>query len=351
MFEPKYNLTNSIVQALTSIAESKAVIERAKILPQQEVRLRRQALVRMTHSSTAIEGNRLNAGEVEALMAHKKVDAPEREIHEVKNYLAALRFIEKCVVAGRPINEKALLRIHALVTAHTLPKEQSGRYRKGLVYVVKRRVGFPNEVVYTAPDARKVPQLCRNMLVWLKESAGHNINPVIVAGIVHQELAAIHPFTDGNGRTARAFATLALYQRGYDFRRLFALEDHYNRDRPAYYAAINIGKNYETRMVDFTPWLEYFVDGFQEEIDNVRRQVISLSQKKLSNRVDTRVFLQKEQIEILELLDRVGRVTAQDIMGVLKCPKRTAQLHLQKLKKLGLLGQVGKGRASAYVMK
>ncbi|OGD33990.1 hypothetical protein A2988_00695 [Candidatus Azambacteria bacterium RIFCSPLOWO2_01_FULL_46_25] len=351
MFEPKYTLTNSIVKALTSIAESKAVIERAKILPQQELRLRRQALVRMTHSSTAIEGNRLNVGEIEALLVRKKVDASQREIHEVKNYLAALRFIEKTITQGRPISEKALLRVHALVTANTLPKEQSGRYRRGLVYVVKRRSGSPNEILYTAPDAKKVPQLCKDLLVWLKESAEKDVDPVVAAGIVHQELAAIHPFTDGNGRTARAFATLALYKRGYDFRRLFALEDYYNRDRSAYYAAIDIGKNYEKRRADFTPWLEYFVEGFKEEIDNVKRQVIALSGKKINERVDTKIFLHKDQIEILDLLDHAGRITVQDVMRAMKCPKRTAQLHLQKMKKLGLLAQTGKGPSSAYVMK
>ncbi|MBI1755160.1 Fic family protein [Candidatus Azambacteria bacterium] len=316
MFNPKYILTDAMVKALTSIAESKAVIERATILPQQELRLRRATLVRMTHSSTAIEGNRLNINEVGALLSHKRVDAPQREIHEVKNYLAALRY-----------------------------------YRKTRVYVVKNRAGFPNEVVYTAPDAKKAPQLCKGLLAWLKGSEKNNINPVVVAGIIHQEVAAIHPFTDGNGRTARAFATLALYRRGYDFRRLFALEDHYNRDRAAYYAAINIGENYEKRRTDFTPWLEYFVEGFKEEIDNVRKRVVSLSHKKINDRVDTKIFLQKEQIEILDLLEQTGRITMKDVAGILKCPKRTAQLHLQKLKKLGLLAQVGKGPASAYVMK
>src|SRR3990167_1908996 len=97
MFEPKYTLTNSIVKALTSIAESKANIERAKILPQQELKLRRQALIRMTHSSTAIEGNRLNVNEVGLLLAQKKIDAPQRDTYEVQNYLKALKYIEKIV--------------------------------------------------------------------------------------------------------------------------------------------------------------------------------------------------------------------------------------------------------------
>ena len=72
MFNPKYKLTNNVVKMLTAIAEAKAVVERTKILPKQELRLRRQALIRMTHSSTAIEGNRLNIREVGAILARKK---------------------------------------------------------------------------------------------------------------------------------------------------------------------------------------------------------------------------------------------------------------------------------------
>ena len=73
MFQPKYKLTDSIVKMLISIAETKAAVERARILPKLELKLRRQALVRMSHSSTAIEGNQSNAYEVEALMGRKKM--------------------------------------------------------------------------------------------------------------------------------------------------------------------------------------------------------------------------------------------------------------------------------------
>ncbi len=348
MFNPHYTLTDSLVQMLTSIAESKEIIARAKILPQQELKLKRQALARMTHSSTAIEGNKLNLNEVGALLSHKKVDAPQREIYEVQNYLKALRYIEKTAFEGRLMTEKVVREVHALVTSRTIPKEQCGRYRQGLVYVVKKRAGSPDEVVYTGPPAKEVSDLCRDLLAWMAQSEQKEVNPVIAAGIVHQEIAAIHPFTDGNGRTARAMATYALYRRGYDFRRLFALEDYYNRDRQAYYEAIDLGKNYAERKTDFTPWLIYFTQGFKEEIDAVKRRVISLSGKKVSDAARAQVFLPQEQIEILDVLDREERITAERAAAALKCPKRTAQLHLQKLKKLGMLVQTGKGPASAY---
>lgn len=350
MFSPKYKITNLIVQMLTAIAESKAVVERAKILPQQEIKLRRQALIRMTHSSTAIEGNILNADQVGALLMRRKIDAPQRDIYEVENYLKAIKYIEKIVREKLVITEKILLNIHKLVTDKTLPIEQSGHYRKTRVYVVKRLQGFPNEVMYTGPEANKVSGLCKNLINWIVEIEKKEISPIIVAGIVHQEIAAIHPFADGNGRTARALATLILYKFGYDFRRLFALEDYYNRDRQSYYKAINIGENYEKRKVDFTPWLEYFVKGFKEEIDNVRSAVVMLSGKKINKNIKSQIFLSKNQMEILDFLGQISKITVKDVVDIIKCPKRTAQLYLQKLKKIGMIKQIGKGPSSAYIL-
>lgn len=353
MFNPQYKITPKILKDLSSISEAKVVIERAKLLPKHELRLRRQALIRMTHSSTAIEGNMLNTQQVEELVKHSnvlKIDAPARDVYEVVNYLAALKYIQQVVEKKQPITEKVILKIHRLVTENTLSEEQSGQYRKGPIYVVRRKFGWPDKTVYTGPAADKVQGLMKDLTAWIQDSVKNDVHPIIVAGIVHQEIAAIHPFNDGNGRTARAVATLALYQRGYDFRRLFALEDYYNKARPKYYAAINIGKTYDERKVDFTPWLEYFVKGFKEEIDNVKEKIRSLGLKKVDEKIQSQVYLDKDQMQILDFLDQVGKITVQDVVDILHCPRRTAQFYLQKLKKLGMIKQVGKARASAYTL-
>ena len=349
MFTPKYQLTDKILQNLTSIAEIKGIIDRAKILPKQELRLRRQAVIRMTHHSTEIEGNQLNMGQVEALYAHKKIDAPDRDIYEVKNYLNTLKYIEKVVKEKKPITEKVILQIHKLVTDKTLAQQFCGHYRPGPIYVVRRRFGMPQETLYTGPDAKKVPQLMNDFVAWLKESEETEINPVIVAAIAHLEIAAIHPFNDGNGRTARALATLVLYQRGYDFRRLFALEDYYNTDRQAYYKAVNVCKNYEERRIDLTSWLEYFVKGFKKEIDDVKNKILPLTGRKTDGKTKSQIYLTPEQLKIIDFLDQMGRISAKDVEGVLSCPKRTAQLHLQKLKKIKMIKSTGKGKATIYI--
>ena len=351
MFNPEYRLTNKIVQMLTGIAEGRAVIERARLLPKQELRLRRQALIRMTHSSTAIEGNRLNAKEVEAVADRKKVDAPERDIYEVQNYLDALKYIQTVVEKKQPMSKQMILRIHKYVTNKTLRPEASGRYRSGSVYIARNYQDGRREVIYTAPDAKDVATHMDALIDWVQKSIDEGVDPVIAAGIVHQEIAAIHPFVDGNGRTARALATLLLYQRGYDFRQLFALEDFYNTDRPAYYAAINIGETYQARRTDFTPWLEYFVKGFKEEIDHVKHTVMNLAVKKLDTDINSQVFLEKDQIAILDFMETMGRITVTDVIDIVRCPRRTAQLHLQKLKQLKMIKQTGKARATYYTLR
>jgi len=349
MFSPKYKLTNKILRDLTAIAEAKGIIDRAKILPKQELRLRRQATIRMTHHSTEIEGNRLNIQQVEALYAKKKIDAPDRDIHEVQNYLNALKYIEKNVTKKKSTTEKVVLKIHKLVTAKTMDTKFCGKYRHGSIYVVQRRLGMPQETMYTGPSAKQVPPLMKNFVAWLKESEEKEVNPVIVAAIAHLEIAAIHPFNDGNGRTARALATLLLYQRGYDFRRLFALEDYYNTDRPAYYKAINLGKTYDKRKTDITSWLEYFTKGFRKEIDNVKNNILALSSRKIDEKIKSLIYLTPEQLKIIDFLDKMDRMTASDVADVLSCPKRTAQLHVQKLKKIKMIKSVGKGKATYYI--
>lgn len=349
MFTPRYTLTDKILRDLTAIAEAKGIIDRAKILPQHEVRLRREAAIRMTHHSTEIEGNRLNMRQVEALYAQKKVDAPERDIYEVKNYLRALKFIEKAVAKKKPITEKVILRIHSLVTDKTLAPQFCGKYRPGRVYVVRRRLGMPEEILYTGPEAVRVPRLMKDFVAWLHDSEKKEINPVIVAAIAHLEIAAIHPFNDGNGRTARALATLILYARGYDFRRLFALEDYYNTDRPSYYKAINVGETYEARRTDLTSWLDYFVAGFRSEIEAVKNKILALSARATHGETAAKLYLTPEQLKIIDFLDQMGRITVKDVEDVLSCPKRTAQFHLQKLKRIKMIKPVGKGKATYYV--
>ena len=106
----------------------------------------------------------LNREQIEDLYINKKIDAPERDTYEVKNYLKALKYIDEVVKKKQPISEKIILTIHKLVTDKTLSLDKSGVYRKTPVYVVKSILGQVTEVMYTGPEAKNVPSLCANLV-------------------------------------------------------------------------------------------------------------------------------------------------------------------------------------------
>ena len=352
MFNPKYTITHQILNNLVGVAEIKSLVLRTPILPRQEMKLRRDALIRMIHSSTSIEGNILNRYEVEKVLAGEKVDAPKKDISEVKNYRDALYYISKFVEKKQKITAKTILEIHRLTTKNVLDKDNCGNFRKSKVYVVSRRGNKIIKVSYAGPEAKQVPKLVQDLTSWLNKTKEKNICPVLAAAIAHSEIAAIHPFADGNGRTARLLATLVLYQRGYDFRKLFALEDYYNQNRPAYYKAIHLGKNYQERMQgDLTNWLEYFTGGFESEMAGVKEKIIPLSlDYKMLKKIGGQVYLDKKQIKIIDFMMTMGKVGSNDVVDILNVKERMAQKYLRGLERTKLLKKIGKGPTTRYVL-
>jgi len=82
----------------------------------------------------------------------------------------------------------------------------------------------------------------------------------------------------------------------------------------------------------------------------VRVKVTSLALRKVDEKLRAQIYLDKDQMKTLEFLDQMGRITVSDVVDILECPKRPAQAHLQRLKTLKIIKQVGKGPASAYVL-
>lgn len=242
-FNPKYTITEKILNNLTLIVAAREVIEQSHLVPKWEAKLRRDALMRNTHSSTAIEGNKLTLEQVEALAAGKDVAATNKDKQEVLNYLEALEKVPKFAEKGK-IRAVDVLNIHRLITKDVMQNStDSGVFRNRQVYVGKRIFDgsvFKEEVEYMPPETEEVPGLVDEFLDWLNLDKTWEINPVLLAGIVHYEIARIHPFIDGNGRTTRLLATLVLYLSGFDHRRIFALDDYYDRDRKSYYAALKM---------------------------------------------------------------------------------------------------------------
>jgi Fic family protein len=167
-----------------------------------------------------------------------------------------------------------------------------------------------------------------------------------LAGIVHYEIARIHPFIDGNGRTARLLATLILYLSGFDHRRIFALDDYYDRDRKAYYAAL---KTAQVNKGDIAQWFEYFSDGVAYSVNEIKEAVLKVGSKK-KNGQKTQIALTPKQMEIVEYININGKVTNKDLQRLFKISAQAVHKELSKLVGLKVIKPAGAGRALHYIL-
>src|SRR3989338_5363196 len=349
MLDPKYSITSSILSNMTEIAEVKAVVERSRVLPLNEAHLRRHAILRMAHTSTSIEGNRLAQYEVGKVIEGKTVKAPQKDIQELENYFKALKLISELSALRRNITEKEIFKLHKIVIEGLVEKSKEGCYRSGDVYVIDELGNGTEKVRFKAPPAGKVPYLIKDLLLWLNNSSS-GIHPIIRSGILHLQFVTIHPFTDGNGRGARLLTQLQLYRDGWDFRKILVLEDYYNLDRKSYYTAENFaqGANYDPSM-DFTTWLEYFTEGFLIEAGKVLEQIQSIGFGRVSKRSE-QIFLDAQEIKIMDFLTTTGAITSDDVAGILSLTKRSAQLKLKELVYKKLINIQGKGPSTFYLL-
>jgi Fic family protein len=128
------------------------------------------------------------------------------------------------------------------------------------------------------PSWLEVEARVDDLFAWIEASKVHGtgdddpwIHPVILAGIAQHRLVWIHPFVDGNGRTARMLTTLLLSQRGYDFKYLFQLSSYYNENRDDYYRTLRTAD----ATGDHTEWLTFFLGGFSYQMVRIEERVRS----------------------------------------------------------------------------
>ncbi len=347
MFNPKYTISNKTLNQLSEIAEIKSLVARSTLLPQREIFLRRAAVIKMAHTSTSIEGNILKEYQIAQLVEGKKISASEDQIREVKNYLNALRVVDELSESSNTFTVKVVLDLHKLVVDGLVDKEKLGTFRKRPVYIVNILPNKNEEVVYTPPKASQVPQLIGNLINWLIKE--NEIHPIIRAGLFHYQFETIHPFSDGNGRTGRLLTLLYLYQSGWDFKKILVLEDYYNRNRKAYYEALQTGKTYQARLeVDLSNWLTYYVEGFLEEARKVKDQVLSLSV--VGDLYVERNVLDRDELKIVDFVVTLGQITSSDVVDILEVPKRTAQAKLKRLEDIKVLEKKGAGPTTYYII-
>ena len=344
MFKPKYSITPDILNNLIKTAEAKAVVDNAYLVPKWEVVLRREALIKNAHASTAIEGNPLSLEQVSELAMGRDIMATRKAKAEVLNYLKVLEDLPVLAEDGK-ITEKVILKIHRLLTKDVLENpEDSGVYRNRQVVIGNRRTGV---ITFRPPDTKDVPILMREFVKWLNSKEASETNPVLTAGMSHYEFVRIHPFIDGNGRTARALASLILYLKGFDTKRFFALDDYYDSDRQSYYRAL---QSVDSKTLDITEWLKYFTYGVALEIEKVKERVLSLSSDLKRKQLKGQIALTERQMRIVERINDYGHITNKTIREMFKLSDEGALKEIKKLLAIGIIKAEGKGRNIRYLL-
>lgn len=328
-FRPNYTITPAITRALMRIEAAKEAVRLLPITPQLLATLRETARLVSTHYSTMIEGNRLTQEQVaQVLEQQEHFPGRERDEHEVLGYYAALEKVEQLAAARNAITEHDVQKLHALVMAGGRNRVKHSPYRDGQNVI---RDGRSGRIVYLPPEAKDVPTLMRDLVAWLAKSWKEDLPSPLRAGIAHYQFATIHPWYDGNGRTARLLTTLILHLGGYDLKGLYSLEEYYARKLGAYYDALTVGPSHNYYLgraqTDITPWVEYFCAGVAESFENVRTQA-----EENAGATDLSPLLRKldpRQRKALELFRESETITSRDIERLFTVSQRMAR-HLLK---------------------
>lgn len=174
-----------------------------------------------THNSTAIEGNTLTLIETKVLLEDGiSIGGKEiREIYEVINHKKAYRFVKKCILENRPLDENIIKDIHAILTENIIV---DGIYRNQEVRI--------SGAGHVPPAGNDMYFQIKNFFLYLEEKS--NLNPIELAAWTHAEFVKIHPFIDGNGRTSRLIMNYQLLRNG------FLPISIMKQDRLSYYSAL-----------------------------------------------------------------------------------------------------------------
>lgn len=346
MYSPTFTITNKLLKTIGIIEASKEVIENAPLVPAWEAKFREEALVRTVHHGTHIEGNELNFTEAGKVLAGAKIVGRERDIQEVLNYRNVLKFIGNY---DKPeITDETIKHIHELTVYRLLAEETIGDFRKTQVVVKNSQTG---EITFRPPPAVEVPFLITDFIQWLNTTQPEDIHTALKSGIIHYEIVRIHPFLDGNGRVARALATLVLFREGYDVKRFFALEEYYDREPMAYYEALqSVGK----LGGNLTAWLEYFTEGLAIEFSRIKDKVKSLStdlkiKKSLGGQ---QLTLTERQIKIVEYIQENGFLQNKAFFELFPMVSEDTVLReLKDLLKKGIVVKEGTTKGARYVLR
>jgi len=312
------------------IEAARVAVERTALPLAAEAELRRRARIRSTHYSTRIEGNRLSLAEAEQVIEGRplRLHGRERDVREVRNYWNALLRVEEWAARKAPLTEEWIRRLHALVEKGA--RRRPSPYRNGQNVI---RDSTSGRIVYLPPEARDVPSLMAALVAWIDHAEKDGLPVPVIAALTHYQFVTIHPYYDGNGRTARLLATFILHRGGYGLSGFFSLEEHHARDLEGYYGSLALHPHhnyYEGRAeAELTPWLEYFLATLGNVFTAAKDAALRLAESEPTVAPEPLRRLDPRARAVLALFASADRITTSQVATALGLSDRMARVLLR----------------------
>lgn len=204
----EYTMEFQRLELFKRIDKKKRILDDHRPLPPQIVEnLREYLLVDWTYNSNAIEGNTLTLQETKIVLEGITVGGKSlREHFEVINHKEAVLYVEELISNKEPLTEHIIKQLHYLVLKNIRDRD-AGKYREVNVFITGSK--------HVPPMNSLVPPRMRELKDWLPSKDARDLHPIERAARFHHAFVNIHPFADGNGRTARLLMNLLLIQDGF----------------------------------------------------------------------------------------------------------------------------------------
>ncbi|MEK7813064.1 MAG: Fic family protein, partial [Candidatus Desantisbacteria bacterium] len=188
-------------------------------------------------------------------------------------------------------------------------------------------------IVYLPPEAKDVPNLMAEMVRWVRYAEKEHIPVPIIASLVHYQFVTIHPYYDGNGRTARLLATFILQKDNYGLNGFFSMEEHHARDLANYYNSLMVHEHhnyYHGRAdADLTSWIEYFVMLLAKVFNQAKDELVKYTEKVPTEPKELRQLDHRARV-VLALFAKKDKITTQDAALALGLSTRMVRILLKK---------------------
>ena len=344
IFQPNYTITLAIEYRLEAIDRNRWLIDNMLLMPKHEAWMHREVRVSRASGTTRIEGAKLDEQAVSELTKQALSGARSEDEQENINAFQAYEFIDFLSdQEDIPVDELVMRQLNRYFIATAAAPLTPGAYRKG-----------PNTVGdFQTPDQGDVPGLMRSFALWLRQE-NDEVHHVIKAGLAHLHMVAIHPFWDGNGRTARGLETLLLQRSTFGFKKLLSLESTLLDLKDQYFSVIRqtLGTAFSTEFsteYDATPWLEFSTmivnmcaDRLLEETTDWHRMM-----QRAHDMWATKGWPQR-YVDAYAFAVHSGRITRSDYVDITGVSVATASRDLAVLVAAGVLTAEGKTRSRFY---